>query len=907
MSDRASDRDGMAVDVPHSLTLDRLFERLETGSSGLSSEAAARRLDAFGENRIREADDISPLQVLLAQFQSGLIYVLVVAAVLSVAVGLLPGVEPRYVDAGLILAILLANGFFGFVQDYRAEQSIRELRELASPDAMVIRDGEKRTIDATELVPGDVIVLEQGDVVSADARLVESASMETMEASLTGESGTVPKSPQVVDPETPLAERMNLVFKGTSVTKGHGTAVVVGTGMETEIGSIATHIQAAEDEQTPFQREVAVLGRQIGYAIGVLIVFVALVQFLFTSANPIAIVLTAVTLAVAAVPEGLPAIVTLTLALGSRRMIDRNALVRRLPVVESLGSVDVILTDKTGTITENRMTVRRLAVPEKPVEVTGTGYETAGEFRVADTKTDLESLEPLLRCGVVCNNAERAPETADSEYFGDPTEVALLVAAAKGGIDPSEERIRELPFSADRKRMTVIASEGDGYTAYTKGAPEAVLDRCDRVLEGDAVRQLTAEKREAILDRSRAFAGDALRVLGFARRAIDDPNADEDEIESGLVFLGLQGMLDPPRQGVDKAIDRCRSAGVRTVMATGDDPATAEAVGEMVGIGTGEVLTGPMVDERSAAELRDDVQNVETFARVEPGHKVQILRALQANDHTVAMTGDGVNDAPGLRSADVGIAMGIRGTDIAKEAADVVLQDDNFVTIVEAIAEGRRIFDNIRKFVNLLLSANTGEVLTVFFGVLIGTVLFTEQFATGSEALILTPVMLLWINLVTDGLPAIALGVDPRAAGILERSPRPPEESVIDNRVVALILSIGVSITVVGLGLFFATLARDGSLVAAQTVLFTFIVVTEMGIIQVIRRRYGQTILSNRYLVAAVAVSLVLHGLLLYTPLAGLFGVIPLGWEGWGLVLGGVSIVIVTNYALSFVFDRVLA
>lgn len=907
MSERSSDRGGKAVDVPHSLSIDQLFERLETGPDGLTSEGAARRRETLGKNEIREGDAISPLAVLLAQFQSGLIYVLVVAAVLSVVVGLLPGVEPRYVDAGLILAILLANGLFGFVQDYRAEQSIRELRELASPDAMVVRDGEKRTIDATELVPGDVIVLEQGDVVPADARLVESASMETMEASLTGESGTVPKSPQVLEAETPLAERENLVFKGTNVTKGHGTAVVVGTGMETEIGSIATHIQAAEDEQTPFQREVAVLGRQIGYAIGVLIVLVALVQFLFTSASPIAIVLTAVTLAVAAVPEGLPAIVTLTLALGSRRMIDRNALVRRLPVVESLGSVDVILTDKTGTITENRMTVRRLAAPEKTVEVTGTGYETTGEFRVDDTKTDLEPLEPLLRCGVVCNNAERAPESADTEYFGDPTEIALLVAAAKAGIEPSGDRIRELPFSSDRKRMTVIASDGDDSVAYTKGAPEAVLDRCDRVLEAGEVRELTAETREAILDRSTAFASDALRVLGFARRTVDDPDAGEDEIESGLVFLGLQGMLDPPRPGVDQAIDRCRSAGVRTVMATGDDPATAQAVGEMVGIGTGEVLTGPMIDERSPVELRDDVENVETFARMEPGHKVQVLRALQANDHTVAMTGDGVNDAPGLRSADVGIAMGIRGTDIAKEASDVVLQDDNFVTIVEAIAEGRRIFDNIRKFVNLLLSANTGEVLTVFFGVLVGTVLFTEQFATGSEALILTPVMLLWINLVTDGLPAIALGVDPRAEGILERPPRSPKESVIDAHVAASILSIGVSITVVGLVLFFATLADDGSLVAAQTVLFTFIVVTEMGVIQVIRRRYGQTNLSNWYLVIAVVVSLVLHGLVLYTPLAGLFGVVPLGWEEWGLVIGGVSIVIVVTYALSIVFDRVIA
>ncbi|MFW5918908.1 MAG: cation-translocating P-type ATPase [Halanaeroarchaeum sp.] len=907
MSEGSADRGGHPVADPHSLTVEALFEELETGPSGLSSEATVRRRERYGENQIREEDAVSPLRVLLAQFQSGLIYVLVVAAVLSIVVGLLPGVEPQYIDAVLILAILLANGLFGFVQDYRAEQSIRELREFASPDAMVVRDGEKRTVDATALVPGDVIVVEQGDVIPADARLIEASSMETMEASLTGESGTVPKSNAVMEPETPLAERENVVFKGTSVTKGRGTAVVVGTGMETEIGAIATHIQESEDEQTPFQHEVGVLGRQIGYGIGVLIVLVALVQFLFTGASPIAIVLTAVTLAVAAVPEGLPAIVTLTLALGSRRMIDRNALVRRLPVVESLGSVDVVLTDKTGTLTENRMTVRRIGVPGVAIEVTGAGYETDGEFRVADETVDPDRIEPVLRCGAVCNNAERAPDSAEVEYFGDPTEIALLVAAAKAGIEPNVDRLRELPFSAARKRMTVVVSAGETTTAYTKGATEAVLDRCNRVLDDGTVQELTAERRDEILSRSSAFASDALRVLGFARRELSDPDADEAEIESDMIFLGVQGMLDPPREGVDRAIDRCRSAGVRTVMVTGDDPETARAVGEEVGIASDEVFTGPMIDERSEAELREDVESVGTFARVEPGHKVQILQALQANDHTVAMTGDGVNDAPGLRSADVGIAMGIRGTDIAKEASDMVLQDDNFVTIVEAIAEGRRIFDNIRKFVNLLLSANTGEVLTVFFGVLVGTVLFTEQFATGSEALILTPVMLLWINLVTDGLPAIALGVDPRADGILERSPRPPEESVIDRHVLASVLSIGLSITVVGLLLFFETLAEAGSLIAAQTVLFTFIVVTEMGIIQVIRRRYGQSIRSNPYLVVAVVASLALHGLVLYTPLADLFGVVSLGWAEWGLVIAGVVGVVVANYAISLVFDRVLA
>ncbi|MGM0399320.1 MAG: cation-translocating P-type ATPase, partial [Halobacteriota archaeon] len=680
------------------------------------------------------------------------------------------------------------------------------------------------------------------------------------------------------------------------------------TGMDTEIGTIATHIQEAEDERTPFQRELAVLGRHIGYGIGAVIVFIAVVQFLLTGADTIAVFLTAVTLAVAAVPEGLPAIVTLTLSLGARRMIDRNALVRRLPVVESLGSVDVILTDKTGTLTENRMTVRRVSVSGRTLSVTGSGYRTEGEFREDGSTVRPEAAEELLRCGMICNNAEPAPASADDAYFGDPTEIALLVAAEKAGIvrEEGRDRLREIPFSSDRKRMTVVVAEDDSATAYMKGAPETVIERCDRVLEDGSVRELTPEKRAAILGRSERFAEDSLRVLGFSRRDVVDIDADAESLESGHVFLGLQGMLDPPRPEVDGAIERCHDAGVRVVMATGDTPETARAIGAEVGIESDTVLTGREVETRSNDDLREAVEDVDTFARVEPSHKVKILRALQANGHTVAMTGDGVNDAPGLRSADVGVAMGVRGTDIAQEASDMVLQDDNFATIVEAIAEGRRIFDNIRKFVNLLLSANTGEVLTVFFGVLVGTFLFTERFAVDAEALILTPVMLLWINLVTDGLPAIALGVDPRADDVLERPPRSSEASVIDRRVAASVLSIGVTATVVGLVLFFETLATVGTFVAAQTVLFTFLVVTEMSIIQVIRRRFGQSIGSNRYLLGAIVASLALHAVVLYTPLANLFGVVALGWAGWARVLGGVLVVVAVTFLASLVFDRML-
>jgi Ca2+-transporting ATPase len=889
----------------HALPVDRVLAELDATEDGLSRTEAERRLEEYGPNEIRQGEEVSPVEIFVSQFQDFLIYILIFAAALSLAVGFLPGEEPNYVDAGLIVLILLGNGIFGFLQDYRAEKAMERLRELSSPSATVIRDGEKRTVEATKLVPGDVIVIEQGDAIPADARLVEVTNLETMEAPLTGESATVTKGVEPLDAGTPLAERSSMVYMNTDAVKGRGRAVVVETGMDTEVGGIATQIQEAEEGQTPFQAEVDELGRRIGYGIMGLIVLVVVVQYLFTEASTIAVLLTAVTLAVAAVPEGLPAVVTLTLALGSQRMIEKNALVRRLPVVESLGSVDVILTDKTGTLTENQMTVRRVAVGDDVYEVTGAGLEPEGEFRRDGEAVDPDALAPVLRCGALCNNAEKAPESEDREYFGDPTEVALVVSATKAGIDRDVDRVREIPFSSDRKRMTVVVEEDGERTAYMKGAPETVLERCESVLVDGEVRELTDEKRQEILDRNEAFAADALRVLGFATRDVADPDADEEALERGLVFLGLQGMIDPPREEVDRAVADCRDAGIRVVMVTGDNLETAKAIGAEIGFDPEGAMTGSEVEELSDEELRKAVEDVDVFARVAPDHKVRVLEALQANEHRVAMTGDGVNDAPGVRNADVGIAMGIRGTDVTKEASDMVLQDDNFVTIRDAIAEGRGIFDNIRKFVNLLLSANAGEVLTVFVGVLVGSALFPDLFAAQSEALILTPVMLLWINLVTDGLPALALGVDPKAPDVLDREPRGSDETVLDRRVVASVLTIGATLTVAGLAVFFESLSSFESLIVAQTLLFTFFVVSEMGIIQVIRRRFGQSPFSNRWLVGAVATSLLLQLLLLYTPVADLFGVYPVGVAGWTSIAVAVLVVLAANYGLSLAYDRV--
>ncbi|WP_440008016.1 cation-translocating P-type ATPase [Halomicrococcus sp. SG-WS-1] len=898
----------------HSASLDGVFDRLETDEDGLTADEAERRRDEYGRNVIRRGESVSPLSLFVAQFQDFLVYLLVLAALLSLGVGLLPGEEPNYVDATLITLILVANGVFGFVQDYRAEQSMAALRKLSSPDATVLRDGEKVTVDASAVVPGDVVFLEQGDAVPADARLLSATNLETDEAALTGESTSVSKEPGTTDPDAPLAERTNMVYMNTNAVKGRGTAVVVETGMDTEVGGIATQLREAEDTETPFQREVDRLGRRIGYGVVALVFLVTLIQLSFTSAGPITILLTGITLAVAAVPEGLPAVVTLTLALGSRKLLDRNALVRRLPVVESLGSVDTIVTDKTGTLTESRMTVRRLSFGGATYEVTGTGLEPDGEFRRDGEAVDPDRLAPLLRCGAVCNDAERAPDSEDEEYYGDPTEVAVLVAAAKAGLDGDHERLREIPFSSERKRMTVVADEGcglpgaaDAPTAYVKGAPETVLERCDRIVADGEVRELTDERRQAVLDENRAFAGDALRVLGFACRTVEDADADADAIENDLVFLGLQGMLDPPRSEVREAVADCRRAGIRVVMVTGDNLATATAIGEDIGFDPEGAMTGAEVAELSDAELAEAVRSVEIFARVEPEHKVTILRAIQENGHRVAMTGDGVNDAPALRNADVGVAMGVRGTDVAKQASDVVLQDDNFVTIRDAIAEGRGIFDNVRKFVNYLLSANAGEVLVVFVGVLVGAVLFPRAFASRSEALVLTPVMLLWVNLVTDGLPALALGADPKADDVLDRSPRGDDEPVIDTRMMVSILTIGALMTVTGLALFFFGLSRTRDLVVAQSLLFTFLVTIEMVRIQSIRSRYDQEFFSNRWLVGAILVTLALQLLVLYTPLHVFFDVVPLSPRGWTWIGVAFLAFLVADALVSRLYDRTVA
>ena len=860
----------------HSKFRDEIFSELDTSEEGLPQEEAEERLEKEGENRIESGDSTSPLKIFISQFQDNLIYLLMAAALLSVGIGLLPGHQPEYAEAGIIMLILFANGTFGFIQDYRAEKSIEALKKMSTPAAMVMRDGEKVEVDSTEIVPGDIIFLEQGDAVPADARLLEAESLDTDESALTGESNNVSKDPGKVEAESAVADRSNMVFMDTHVVRGRGKAVVTDTGMDTEVGDIAEEISDADDKETPFQEEVDEMGRKIGALVIGIVALVAVIQLSITGAGMITVLLMAIGLSVAAIPESLPAIVTLTLALGSKKLLKKNALVRRLPVVEALGSVNYIVTDKTGTLTEGVMTVENLYYQGENFEVTGTGTSTEGKFMKDGEEVDSEYLRPILECGVYCNNAEKTGEKSDKDFRGEPTEIALLVSGMKAGLKPDKERKRSIPFSSDRKRMTVVT---EGGKAYMKGAPETVLERCDRILIDGEEKELTDQKKDEIIDQNHEYAREALRVLGFAHKEVEG-DEDDEEVESGMVFLGLQGMMDPAREEVKDAVEDCRTAGIGVVMATGDNIETAKAIGKELGFNPEGALTGPEIDEMSDKELEEKVTEVEIFARVTPQHKVRISKALQSQDYNVAMTGDGVNDAPALKNSDVGIAMGQRGTDVAKKSSDMVLQDDNFVTIRDAISEGRAIFDNIRKVTNQLLSTNSGEVMFVFLGTLIGGLFYPEQFA-GADAVVLTAVMILWVNFASDGPPAIALGEDPKVKGIMERNPRDPDESIIDKKILYMIAVTGPLAAIIMLPLFFMNIEN---MMLAQTILFMALAFFELLMFQVIRRDYGLKLWDNKYLIAAILASTLLHLSIIYTPIAEYFGVVQLGLQHWGYI-----------------------
>lgn len=869
----------------HSLPIEELFKKLESSSIGITEEEAKRRIKVYGENLIEIERKVSPFKIFLNQFKSFLVVILIIAAFISYAIGFIPGEEASLADTILISTILITNAIFGFFQDYKAEKTLEALKKMAAPKAKVLRNGKVREVKANEVVPGDVLILEEGDIVPADARIIESNDLEIDESILTGESFPIRKKAGILKEDVPLAERSNMVYMHTNVVRGDCKALVVATSLNTEIGKISMQMQRMEKRPAPFKSEIDTLGKNIGIGILLIIAFIATIQFLLKITSPLNILLTSIALAVAAIPEGLPAIVTFTLALGTRRMAKENALIRRLSVIEDLGFVDVICTDKTGTLTENKMTVRKIYFNGKIFEVSGVGYSLEGKFLYNGKEVDPKELLPLLKAGLNCNNVIEE----DGKYIGNPTEIALVIAAKKGGIKEKEKRIDEISFSSERKLMTTI-HKNKKYFSYTKGAPEIILEKCDKILEDGEVKELDKEKKKEILKITEKFASQGLRVLGFAYKEFDSYE-NKKEVEKEMIFLGLQAMMDPPRKEVKDAIKMCKEAGIKVIMITGDNKVTAEAIAKEIGIGT-KSIEGNELDKMSQKELENIIEKIDIFARAVPSHKVRILKALQAKGYRVAMTGDGVNDAPALKSADVGIAMGIRGTEVAKEASDMVLLDDDFKTIVDAIKQGRRIFDNIRKFVNYLLTCNFAEIFVIFFTSLFGY-------------LPITAAQLLWINLLTDGGPALALGIDPPNPGIMKRRPRKKGEKIIDKRLASLILAIGIKKTCILLSTFFVSLYLFG-LNIATTMTFTGFILYEF--VRIATIRYGEklSIFSNSWLILALIISVLLQLFVIYSPLNTIFGVIPLELIHWSLLLTFVMVGLVFGILITKIIITII-
>lgn len=897
----------------YTLAIEETVDGLDVNpETGLTSGEAERRLAQHGPNELQEKDRPGILSLVIDQFNDFLILILVAAAAVSFAVG-----EP--IDAGAILVIVVLNAIVGVVQEYKAEQALAALKEMSAPDVDVRRDGERRTIEIQSLVPGDIVVLEAGSSVPADLRLVESVNLRVDEAALTGESVPVQKKAKgPLDEKTPLGDRANMAFKGTSVAYGRGLGVVTATGMDTEMGRIADMIQSYEEEQTPLQKRLSQLGRWLG-TISLAICGVIFVYGVVRDTDPLLVFregfaeymaqhqqhiidlfMTAVSLAIAAVPEGLPAVVTICLALGMQRMVRRHALIRKLPAVETLGTATVICSDKTGTLTQNEMTVVKAWVPGREYEVSGQGYDPHGEFRAGDEQVDPQAdarLSLLLHGGTLCNDAGLREATgeatsdaggdqgadatpgADYDIIGDPTEGALVVAAAKAGLakeetDEAWPRVDEFPFTSGRKRMTTVHRVPDGtdlpgldpggYVVFMKGAPDVVLRYCDRVLTDGTAADLTDERRDEVLDTNRSLAKQALRVLAVAYLGTKEPpedDADADDVEHDLVFVGLAGMIDPARPEATEAVRTAKGAGIRTVMVTGDYPETAGAIARENGIlrEGGRVVEGTELDELDDEELGRSVEETDAYARVSPEHKVRILEGLKSQGHVAAMTGDGVNDAPALKRADIGVAMGITGTDVSKQTSEMVLTDDNFASIVAAVEEGRVIYSNIRKFVYYLISCNIGEILIIFIAMIAGL------------AIPLTPIMILWLNLVTDGAPALALGVEPGDPDIMKRPPRPPSEPIINADMRIGLLVQAVVMTVAVLASYLWALDRyPGDLETARTIAFATLVLSELWRAFTARSDrhsiFSVGLGSNRWMLAAVASSLAFLLLIIYVP-----------------------------------------
>ncbi|HEY9696803.1 MAG TPA: cation-transporting P-type ATPase [Trichocoleus sp.] len=872
----------------------RLLQSDQT--TGLTTQQVADRIVQHGSNELVETGGRSPLTILIDQFKNVMLIMLIAVAVISAildvreAMSLNRFVFPK--DATAILVIVILNGILGYVQESGAEKALAALKNLASSRVRVIREGKALEVDSKDLVPGDVMLLEAGVKVPADGRVVEVANLQVREAALTGESHAVNKQAEMILPEdAPLGDRVNLVFSGTEVAQGRATVLVTETGMRTELGKIATALQEVEAEPTPLQKRMGQLGNAL--VIGAL-VLVAIVVVGGTIYNPSLfeeLVKVSLSMAVAVVPEGLPAVITVTLALGTQRMVRRHALIRKLPAVETLGSVTTICSDKTGTLTQNKMVVQAVETADRSLRVTGEGYAPVGQFEQngeAIAAPQDPALQALLTACVLCNDAVLQKENGEWAILGDPTEGALLALAGKAGLRKDEQdnaspRVAEFPFSSERKRMSVMVKAAapqagleTSLVMATKGSPELTLERCTQIQMGDRVEPLTTAQRSQILTRNDHLASRGLRVLGFACKPLAElPDAAaEDEVERDLIWLGLVGMLDAPRPEVREAVAKCRAAGIRPVMITGDHQLTAQAIAVDLGIATEEekAITGRQLETLSDQDLQEIVGQVSVYARVSPEHKLRIVRALQQQNQIVAMTGDGVNDAPALKQADIGVAMGITGTDVSKEASDMVLLDDNFATIVSAVEEGRTVYVNIRRFIKYILGSNIGEVLTIAAAPVMGL-----------GGIPLSPLQILWMNLVTDGLPALALAVEPGRPSVMQQPPKDPKESIFARGLGSYMVRIGIILAIVTIALMawaygYTEQVQGNGLDRDrwQTMVFTTLCLAQMGHAFAVRSNNRLMIevnpFSNPYVLAAVVVTSILQILLIYVePLRNFF------------------------------------
>ena len=899
---------------------------------GLSGAEAAERLARFGPNRLEEARRVPGWRKFLGQFADPLIYLLLAAVVVSLVAWVLEGGEAVPYDAVVIAAIVLANAVLGFVQEARAEQAVAALQRMAAATAGVMRDGREMRVPAADVVSGDVLLLAQGDAVAADGRLLDAASLTVAEASLTGESEPVLKDVTPLAGPTELGDRVNMVFSGTAVARGRGRAVVTATGMATEMGKVAGLLGRTLEQPTPLQREVDRIGRMLGLAVIVIAVVVVgavlLTSDIGTASDLVSVLLIGVSLAVAAVPEGLPAVLSVVLALGVQRMARQRAIVKKLSSVETLGSASVICSDKTGTLTKSEMTVQKVVTGSGEIDVTGGGYRPEGELlvdgRPLEDAVMLDEVRAVLTAGSLANDAVLREEGGQWTIQGDPTEAAFLVAEAKvDGLTETRrsrfERIGELPFTSERKLMSTLHADTDGdlgVAVFTKGAPDVLLARCTEERLRGEVRPLTEGRRSEILASVERLADHALRTLAVAYRPLEPQErlAEDESLERELVYLGLVGIIDPPRPEAEAAIAEAHAAGLRVLMITGDHPHTAARIAADLGIAApgARVVTGgeleALDDEGRAATVRE----VSVYARVSPEHKLRIVDALHADGRIVAMTGDGVNDAPALKAADIGVAMGISGTDVASEAADMILADDNFATIVDAIREGRGIFANIRKFLRFLLSSNIGEVFTMFFGVVLAGVLGLQN--TGEAiAVPLLATQILWINLLTDGAPALALGMDAPPDDVMRRPPRGLGDRVIDSEMWVGIVWVGAVMAAVTLLAFDLRLpggivGDSGNVVEARTMAFTTLVLAQL--FNTFNARSDRTsafhrLFTNRFLWGAIGLSALLQVVVVELPfLNDAFGTAPLGLDEWLICIGLASVVLWADEAKKLVERR---